>query len=799
MDKKKKMNVLNTLAAGLLLSVTLSVDAQNISKIQFCDKWYEYEVGKDSISLYFNVADKYDNRVSDVTPEELKDYLVIKEDGNLIREDRGNIRKVRGGRRIPSEYTFSVLVDLGIPASGKEQIYDAVSRLVESAPDSCVYLSFFGDDVTSSVVVDKDNYEDFREDFFEQSDRKVFYSALYSKLVEFGGGDTELDGSVMTHPGYLKNGEISRRALINEDKNILFVFTEGLRRPEIEDISFRNVVEYQASENHIVPKVMAFYYTEEGEEPGIRNTLEGVCRPRRDGGSVIEEREGRYEASRDMDHVMKTFEEVVSDVMYDYAFTYKVDDDRVYSGNVTYVAEWKGVPVGTGEFAIGTQERVWPLRQEDSIGTIVKYLSALLITLLTIAFFYLISKVLVPFFRSKAFAAKYYNKYVPEPNVSRRICHYCKQDIQPGQMVVTRCRHIMHVACWQQNGYKCAEYGQNCKTGIQSHIEWKDMFSLRTLKDCYQVISGIIAGFVSWILFELFGYGLFGRVSEWVVSTFYGRQDGLFYDCVEKTSAFLMMGLLLGFFLSFTFRDIDEYRKKDWKIWLKIIGLSLLTGVIGMFAFGTGAVILCLLMSSMDIMYFPWYCSLPAYILFSISVSLALSIMSTIPVRSALIGGLCSSVIGFAVLYFTGLGKGTSGWVRILLDFIIYGGGLGASLVTVRSLAERYFLVIQNGVRAGQRIPIHKWMNATGGGKKVSIGMTGECEIQMNWEKSNKVAKEHAQLSVDYEKQVPVLKPLALGVVFNTRAELPVGKPAVLVNGDTFKIGDTIFQYVETE
>ena len=133
----------------------------------------------------------------------------------------------------------------------------------------------------------------------------------------------------------------------------------------------------------------------------------------------------------------------------------------------------------------------------------------------------------------------------------------------------------------------------------------------------------------------------------------------------------------------------------------------------------------------------------------------------------------------------------------MLLDFIIYGGGLGASLITVRMLAEKYFLVIQNGVKAGQRIPIHKWMNATGGGNKVSIGMTGECEIQMNWEKSNKVAKEHAQLYIDHEKTLPVVKPLATGVLYNNRAELPVNRAAILSNGDTFKIGDTIFRYEE--
>ena len=103
------------------------------------------------------------------------------------------------------------------------------------------------------------------------------------------------------------------------------------------------------------------------------------------------------------------------------------------------------------------------------------------------------------------------------------------------------------------------------------------------------------------------------------------------------------------------------------------------------------------------------------------------------------------------------------------------------------------------GIKAGQRIPIHKWMNATGGGNKVTIGMTGDCEIQMNWEKSNKVAKEHAQLYVDPTRKMPVIKPLANGVVYNTRAELPVGKPSVLTNGDTFKIGDTIFKYEETD
>jgi hypothetical protein len=309
-----------------------------------------------------------------------------------------------------------------------------------------------------------------------------------------------------------------------------------------------------------------------------------------------------------------------------------------------------------------------------------------------------------------------------------------------------------------------------------------------------------LAGFVSWIIYELTGRGLFNSLATGISKTFFtneSQMSNLFGDCVNKVSAFLTVGLLLGFFLSLVFRYNDEYRKKDAKVYLKIIGLSLLSGLIGMAAFAVGGIIFCLLLSAVGTTYIPWYCSLPAYILFSVCTALGLTIKSSIPLKSALIGGLCSAVIGFIVLYFSGVIGSSYGWMNMLLDFIIYGGGLGASLVTVRMLAEKYFLIIKNGVKAGQRIPIHKWMNATGGGNKVTIGMTGECEIQMNWEKSNKVAKQHVQLFIDHARQLPMLKPLASGVIYNVRTELPVNRPSVLSNGDTFKVGDTIFEYVE--
>lgn len=788
-----------------LITVAFTISAQDVRRIQFCDKKYEYGVGKDSITLYLKILDSDDNRSTEVTISDLDNYLDIYEDGknseNIISKDRRSILSLSSGQRIPADYTFSVLVDLSIPEEGKTKIYEVIGKLVESAPDSCVYLSFFGDEISSSTLVTKQNYKEFEPLFQKSTTSKYFYGALYSKLAEFGGSSTGLE-SVKVQENYSQNAVIKKRAKENKDKNLLFVFTEGSKRPEDEEISFVEVTDYQKDISNIVPKVYAFYYTGNGLDETVEMTFQGVTNPKGDDNRILTDRQGAYKPSDDLSSVLEDFQQVVQNEMYDFAFVYKATEGKIYSGKTTYIAKWKNSLIGEGTYSIGTAETPWPTHEETTTDSALKYLIAIFVTLLTVIFFFCVMKILIPYIKSKSFAMKYYKKYEPEANIQRRICHYCKQDIQPGQTVVVKCKHIMHVHCWQQNGYKCAEYGQNCKTGIQDHIEWNDLFTMSSLRDCYQTIAGICAGLISWILYELMGRGGFTSIASDIVSTFFTNEEqqlNLLETCITKVSAFLTIGFLLGFFLSLIFRYNDEYRKKDWRICVKIVVLSLLSCIIGMLSFAIGAILFCVLLSVINTTYIPWYCSLPAYLLFSVCTSLSLTIKSSIPVKSAMIGGVCSAIIGFFVLYFSSITSSRYGWMNMLLDFVIYGGGLGASLVTVRMLAEKYFLVIQNGVKAGQRIPIHKWMNATGGGNKVSVGMTGECEIQMNWEKSNKVAKEHAQLFIDHTKSLPMIKPLAAGVFFNTRAELPVGKPSVLSNGDTFKIGDTIFQYVETD
>lgn len=795
MDKKKTLN-LSLILLGILSILSPCVSAQTPTRLQFCDRAYEYGIGNDSIKLFFNIYDENGKTLPNISENDFSRYLFLYEGDNRITDF--SVRHLNSGIRLPKEYTFSILLDQSIPFEGKRQILSAVKQFIDMAPDSCIYVSFYGDEVSNSIMATRDNFPDIEDEFLANTTGKIFYSGVYSKLAEFVPGDVDL--SMVSATDYVQNPNVSSRALCDPGKNILMVFAEGSRRPDDEELDFLEVEEFQSEHANNLPKVYAFYYTAEGEDAFIKTTLDLLANPKDIDNNPIVELKGKVRSSANMADVLNSFAETIEESAYGYELAYQADEAKSYSGNVTFKALWGTAQIGEETFTIGSAEKPWPEREQSTTNIFVELLVAILVTAITFGFFFLIMKIVVPYIRFLSFKSKYYKKYKPEENVQRRICHYCKQDLRPGQTIVAKCNHWMHKHCWEENGYKCAEYGQNCKTGIQDHIEWKELFKISSFKDCSQTIAGILAGFVSWIIYEVCGRGGFTGLSEFIVGLVFNETDSkasLIQDCVMRTSSFLMIGLLLGFFVSVTFRYKDDIRNKDWKIWLKIISLSVMTGAIGMLAFAIGACLFCLILSLIGTAYIPWYCSLPAYILFSISVSLALAIKSSIPVKSAFLGGLVSAFIGFLVLYFTKFTSGRYEWLNMLLDFIIYGGGLGASLVTVRMLAEKYFLVIQNGVKAGQRIPIHKWMNATGGGNKVSIGMTGDCEIQMNWEKSNKVAKEHAQLFIDHEKNLPVIKPLATGVLYNTRAELPVNRVAILTNGDTFKIGDTIFKYEE--
>jgi hypothetical protein len=83
----------------------------------------------------------------------------------------------------------------------------------------------------------------------------------------------------------------------------------------------------------------------------------------------------------------------------------------------------------------------------------------------------------------------------------------------------------------------------------------------------------------------------------------------------------------------------------------------------------------------------------------------------------------------------------------------------------------------------------------------VYIGKSNVCEIQMNWEKAHEVGDRHAKMYINKGRNIPVLVSLikSKSTMYDERIEMMAGKEYDLVNGVTFKIGETIFQYIEKD
>ena len=161
-----------------------------MNRIDFCGS----STSNDSITLYLKFVDQQGKRINSLDPAKVRDgYLTIRENNTIIPWEKAKFEQVKSGKRIPKGFTFSVLIDLNIPAEGKSQIYDIVKQLIESAPDSSVYISFFGDEVGESSMVTSQNYQSFRDKFMQAAHDKYFCSAVYSKLAEFNSSTGEYE------------------------------------------------------------------------------------------------------------------------------------------------------------------------------------------------------------------------------------------------------------------------------------------------------------------------------------------------------------------------------------------------------------------------------------------------------------------------------------------------------------------------------------------------------------------------------------------------------------------------------
>lgn len=700
---------------------------------------------------------------------------------------------------IPSDITISLLVDRSgsIDEEEMNKIRTAIRAFVDNVPDGCLFISWFHDDISESVQITKDNFEDAQ--LITSNLNTALYNAIYTKLLEFDRKAEIPNLEYEKH--YTRNMEIAKRNSLN---NYLIVLTDGVddveNIPKYNDLESDMEIISAAKLNSTLKryknkvKVYTLGFGEDSDDFD-EHALKRIC-------SASGNPNGYFLATPD--NILNDFKvRLTKELTPDYEIKFQNPIGKIYQGNIRTLTIDIIAPdskfdraSGSVEYGMCSKAHQCQVGNVSVWGDVLKGLIAGVVFLLVVM---IIIQLIIPLIKNKIFNIKHIKKYKPGENEIRKECPYCGDPINAGEAVVMKCKHIVHKACWGDFGHVCPEYGQNCNEGKQDYFDISDPFSKKNKKYYLKwVLFGLISGFLSWFIYmilkdsglvESLGKGTLDMISPNL------SDDSIRALFVSKIASLLLIGSLMGLFLTGFFSYIEEFRQKNMAIMLKIVLKAFLGLLFGFISFFLGSIILILLNKSYTSILFDWI----PWVLFGMSIGLLLSIKTTIVWKHGMIGGLISIIFCFFSLYFM---ADDLGYPALLIGFMIYGGGLGFSIATVRSSAEQYFLKILQGKKHEETIPVHKWMSFQGGHNEVYIGSGFVCEIQMNWEKDNpEIAEKHAKMFINSVRNVPVIVSLEEGklTVFDDRTDMKPGQEYDLFNGNTFKIGNTVFQYVEKD
>ena len=736
-----------------------------------------WSTNADTLYLYFRIVDAKTQKK--VAWDDLRETSAIAETGGNPPK-KGIIKKITDKTvqkdLISQQAVFWLVVDRTILASEMRSIRDNIQKTVENLPDSTVYISFFDEEIGKSKLITRGNFENFKNDFTVKDTTKNLFQAILEKFEESTRYDRE--------------SGISK---------YLLVFTDGKINAS-DPAEVKRIVEFQEQikkiednqENNV--QIHAFRYG--ASEPLIDMTLEHICGTK-----------GSFYSIRDAASVINSLYQFINDLSADYELKLANSKGKVYYGqDLTLRVEIKkGVldkAVGLKNYRIGSKERPIVTGRETSDDTYLAIVLGIIVLFLT----FFIIQVGIPYITSRfvRFEKKYVKTYEPIQDVLYEPCAFCGEPLEKGDKVVVKCIHKTHWQCWVDNGYKCVEYGQNCKEGVQFHFDKNKTFDLKQSPYYMKwVMAGMSGGFLVWIIYTLcnkFIPNLFSGFITGLLNIFYPNSlkeevatgvSQISYAVAstfqQKISGFLLVGILLGFILTFLFGYINEFREKKGMVWLSIIGRALLGATAGFLSFLIGSIICILLGKNGDTV---WVDLIP-WILFGGSIAICLTINTTIEWKDAIIGGIISGVVSSLVLYTASLFPAFG----VMFSFMLCSAGLGISIIVKHHASQKYFLTYKGDRKEGE-IAIHKWMDESGGGNDVTIGKSGQSVICMNWDDSERIHDMQAKLYIDKKRKVPYLKVMENGMTCDGR-DTKKDDLHPLKNGLRFTIGNTEFTYIE--
>ena len=635
-------------------------------------------------------------------------------------------------------------------------------------------------------------------------ERKYLYRSLLSKIDEFQNDTLHADLTAVPD---------SIRKSWGEEQKVLIVFSDGKvydRNIPLDPDHFRLQHRLAQSVDSLsqftvfyvnLPKAFplaaetsSVAMADDADEEA-KNFLTALC----------QKTGGQYLDISDQHSVLNSIVHRFNPDYADYRFTFVNPDFKVYRGErKLQIGCYVGDSLIASDYITYNAGSVYNPVIVNGLTTFHVIVQGGLFGILTLILIYGVFQFVLPAIRYWIFKRKYVVRYTNK-NLSYngilvdQSCYFCKAPFVEGDEIVVKCQHVLHKSCWDENGYQCPEYGRHCKQG--SHY-----YNRQNLLDPHNasfyfcwILAGACAGLIAWIFFTANAHYtdslLLVKFVHWMFDLDPNSPEAAL--AMEEFGSHLFYlpfyGMNIGFFLTLFLSVLTGHGRWLWKRFVVVILKAIVGGLLSYLAFFLGCVIslsLNLIDNSFLIDWIPWMLS-------GFIIAFVVAYGTDIKLKKALVGAAISIVFGLGSMYLWSFAFSSQIDTRefLLLSYMIYCTGFAVSVASTSPKSERYFLRVEGPIKE-MDIAIYKWMNASVLSKRVLIGKSVNCDLQMTWDITSPIAPEQAVVKLVNGN--PYLMALEDGVMFD-KIMLRTHERKRLYHGSKFVIGKTTFTYIEKD
>ena len=688
-----------------------------------------------------------------------------------------------------------ILVDLTLGEKEVSEQRILTSNMREVFPDNHLHVAFIkGDEVTETYPVTDYVLKNFFVPVTEKNAEKKLYRAVLSKLNEMNGREDTFYSSI-------KQDSVWKS--LNSNQKVMIICSDG--RTYLDDTPIDSE-HYELQQlllkgDSTVTDFPLFYVDYQGivpDDANEQNNAENLMTilANRTSGEFVKN-QAWFRLSR---HILQLENDSCADVR----IYLENPNFKVYRG----LQRWLKVElincdtvyaIGYKHYALGS------VYNPIIVGGVSNWrivVHGVVISLCLLLIAYLIFQYIVPWIRYRLFLRKYVTRYSGR-NMGfngmqiDEVCYFCKAPFNKDDLIVARCEHVMHKSCWDENEYKCPEYGRRCKTGSH-YYNMRKLYDLKNAPYYMKwLLAGILAGALAWLCYmtNIFGSGyefLVRLVSDIPnVATAHVVSENMARLRLAELSHTPYFGLYICSFMTLLLSTLSSHGAWRWKRVVMIWSKAMVAGFFGFFLFVLVIIVKHVFNLFGDIVWVDWI----PWAMNGFMVACIVAYKTDIKLSKSLLGAALSVVSGIGSMFIWNYSIDSQMDSRdlLLISCLTYSVGLALSLAYQSPKSERYFLRVEGAIKT-MEVALYKWMNAQVINRRVTIGKSVDCNLQMSWDINSQIAPIHAEL-VSSRGNI-YLVACEEGVVYKGK-QIKVDKRIRLYHGDSFSIGQTTFTYVE--